>query len=271
MRLSSIFSFLFLFSTVALAKMEVEVYPLDLADFEAAEKTAAQIVSPEGKLVPDKSGNRLIIYDTPENHLILAKALKKVRAPAANVRIRVSFVGESSQNLEHLGVDGKVGSDPTKASARVQLENMSSSLASLVQQELLVISGGKAHLRVGTDVPYADWFWNYGIQCKLWSGPTRWKEVGAQLVVEPYVIGSKVRVRLTPEFSYVLDQETLSTSIEKLTTEVFVENGQEIELGGLTASNRDFYSRFLVGYTHSGEKRNLRIVLKPTIELVTAQ
>ncbi|MBI4024050.1 MAG: hypothetical protein HY360_03660 [Verrucomicrobia bacterium] len=259
----------------AATKMEAEIYPLGLIDFDLAEKIAGAIVSEDGKLVAQKAQNRLILYDYPEKHDALRKALAKLQGPIQHVRIQVAFKGVNDAQFDGASVDGRarVGSvvvrtpgAPADDSVRVNAQQTHISGTSLIQQELLVISGGKAHLHIGSEVPYADWLWSYGLRLGVWGGEVRWKNVGAQMAVEPWVMGNNVRVRLTPEFSYVLDRETLTTAIEKLTTEVVVQNGQEIELGGLPASDREFYSRFLVGYNHRGEKQSLRITLKPTIE-----
>ena len=264
-------------SVLAEAKMEAEVYPLGLADFEIAEKFAKEIVSKDGKLIADKKNNRLILYDYPEKHTALSKALREIKPPAQNVRIQVAFNDHTIGQSNGISVEGRLrvggvvirtGDDPNLKSTRIQGENMSSSVASLVQQELLVMSGGRAHLRIGTDVPYADWFWSYGLKYGLWDGIMRWKEVGAQLVVEPYVIGNTIRVRLTPEFSYIVEGNPIAVVVEKLTTEVFVENGEAIDLGGLKTGDNEFFSKFLTGYNHLGEKRSLRIILRPTIEQV---
>ena len=260
-------------------KMTAEIYPVGLSDFELAEQMAKNIVSPDGKLVADKSGNRLILYDYPDRHEVLRKLLAKVQSPAHNVRIRVAFKDNTETQSDGVSVDGRLrtgpvvirsGGAPANGSTRIQVTNQRTTFGSNVQQELLVISGGKAKIRIGTDVPYAEWFWTYGLQFGFWAGEVRWKEVGAQMVVEPYVIGSNIRVRLTPEFSYIVDGQTMATAIEKLSTEVIVADGQEIDLGGLPAADKEFYSRFLVGYSHQGEKRSLHITLKPTIESVQA-
>jgi len=263
----------------------VEIYPLGILDFELSEKIAKGIVSPEGKLVAEKANNRLIVLDVPARHAELKQAFRQLRPEIHHVRIQVTFAERGVGTTESFRVDGRlsVGSvilrtpdAPADGSVRIQADESRLSMASLVKQELIVLSGSTARIRVGTDIPYADWIWDYGVQRGYWTGAegagyqgagaVRWREVGAQLVIEPYVLGSTVRVRLTPEFSYILDKDRLTTAVEKLTTEVMVEDGQEIELGGIPVSDREFYSRFLTGYTHDGEKRSLRILLKPTIE-----
>lgn len=236
-------------------KMKAEVYPLDLTDFESAEALGNSIVSPEGKLFADKANHRLILYDSPQKHEVLRQALAKIRTQVCHVRIQVTFEDRASANLE------TIQSNP----AHMQAQKIKNILPSIAQQELLVMSGGKARLYIGSEIPYSEWFWNDGIQSKLWNGSGYWKEVKAQLIVEPYVIGKQIRIRLTPEFSYRFDHRTLTTAVEKLTTEIFVNDGDTIDLSG-QLSDREFYSKFLVGYDQQGEKRSLRIMFKPTIE-----
>lgn len=257
------------------AGMRVEVYPLGMMDFELAEKIAAEIVSKDGKLFPDKSGSRLIVLETDERHAALQKALSKLNVPPKHVRIRVAQQDVSSGSRRAIEVGGratvngvsvKTGPQSRGSSLTVLGDHADATTSSLVQQELLVISGGKARLFVGQEVPYADWFWAWGLQQGLWAGNVQWREVGARMVVEPYVLDRRVRVRLTPEFSYVLEGRRMTTAIETLTTEVVVEDGQEVDLGGLPTENREFTSRFLTGSTYTGEKRSLRIRLGVSIE-----
>ncbi len=256
-------------------EMSVEVYPLGQTDFEMAAKMADTMVSPGGKLLADKAGNRLILYDTAEKHEALRRALSGLKTPLRHVRIRVTFQDRDILQSGGVEVEGRtsvgpvtIETGPRKPGSSVSVRARQSNVAqsSLVQQELWVISGGKARLVVATEVPYADWFWNRGLRWGLWSGAVRWKEVGAQMRVEPYVMENRIRIRLTPEFSYVLDGERLTTAVEKLTTEVVVRDGEEIDLGGLPVADRDFYSRFLVGASYLGEKRSLNIRLLPKIE-----
>ncbi len=258
------------------SKMVVEIHPLGLADFEAAEKIAKDLVSPEGKLVVDRERDRLILYDYPAKQEALRKALAHVTPPTHLVHIQINFKENSTLQAESVNVNGLSSASLSPAqssfpssdkSPPLQTQTLNSSRVSFLQQDLMIMSGAKARFRMGTDLPYADWIWNYGLRHKLWSGTTSWRKVGAQMMVEPYVLPDRqIRIRLTPEFSYILGQETFTTAIEKLTTEIITHEGQEIELSQLSVPDREFYSRFLVGYTYNGEKCLLHIILKPTLE-----
>lgn len=256
-------------------KMEVEIFPLDEADFEASAEIAKGLVSKEGKLVADKENNRLIVYDYASKRDDLRQVLLKIRAPAENVRIQITFKDRTSTERESVQITGRgragdvtIGTPGTTINGvNIGADQMSTVRTSNASQSLLVASGRKGRIQIVSELPYADWFWSYGVGMGLWtSGSVKWKQVGAQMVIEPHVFGKRIRVKLTPEFSYLLDGRTLATEIEKLSTEVVVADGQEIDLGGLPAADKEFYSRFLVGFDHNSEKRTLHITLKPTIE-----
>jgi hypothetical protein len=254
-----------------------EVYPVGPVDFEAAENLAKAIVSEDGKLVADKANNRLILLDYKNKHAAMRELMKKLKPETKHVRIRVSSQDSGSSSFNSVDLDGRVRAGPVVvqtpghqgSSSTLTMTGRRGAITSDIAQDVLVISGGKAHIRVGTDVPYADWMWGYGLQQGWWTGSVQWKEVGTQMVVEPYVMGNQIRVRLTPEFSYLLSGKTMLTSVEKLTTEVTVADGQEIELGGLPIQDKEFYNKFLIGYTAGGERRSLRIKLRATIEDLT--
>jgi hypothetical protein len=129
------------------------------------------------------------------------------------------------------------------------------------------MSGGRGEIVVAKEVPYADWFQVWGQGYGLWQPAIRWKEVGARMVVEPVVLNEDtLRVRLTPAFSYLVDGRSLTTAVTQLSTEVVAREGQEIDLGGVPFSDRQFLEKFLVGFNESGETAQARITLKVSID-----
>ena len=251
-----------------------EVYPVGIADFELVADTAKQMASPEGKIIADAAGRRIIVVDKPEVHEQIQKLIKALQVPQQNVRIRVRFDDQSSSRRERLGVGGTIKSgdvtvtttgDP-KPGIHVDAINQSGHSSSMTQQELLVVNNGSASLDVTTEVPYYEWIFNFGALQGFWTSETKWKPVGARLRVKPTIIGNNIRIKLTPEVSRLIDKETVAVAMEKLSTEVIAGNGQEISLGGLPADAHEFYSKFLVGYDSGGHARSLNIYLTPSIE-----
>jgi hypothetical protein len=80
------------------------------------------------------------------------------------------------------------------------------------------------------------------------------------------VTDDTLRVRLTPSFSYLLDGRSLTTAVTQLSTEVMAREGQEIDLGGVPFSDRQFLEKFLVGVNEYGETVQTRITLKASID-----
>lgn len=255
---------------------EVHGYPVGLMDLDTAVKLVRSLLSPDGVAVEDRRNNRVVVSDRPEVHARVAAALKGLDTPARNVRIRVTHDSErldertllgGSAGAQSGGVQVGVGRNPPRSGVDVRAEASRSRSTSQTQQEIVVLSGGKAQITVAEQVPYTDWFWTWGQSHGLWAPAVQWRDVGASLVVEPVALGDgRVRVRLTPAFSYFLDRERLVTEIHQLTTEVVVREGEPIDLGGLPVAEREFRDRFLVGFDRSGTLQRVRITLRATVE-----
>lgn len=248
-------------------------YPVFHADLESVRDTAANLLGPEGgQVLTDRAGGRLIVNTTPERHLLIRELLKGLDVPLLNVRIEVrlklreragergaaiggSGRGRTSGRQSGYGFDLKPRAHDDRTAEREE-----------IQQILLVESGREGTLRVGESVPYLDWLQEYGVNRRLCPPEIRWQEVDAFLTVEPRVIGSgpAIRLRITPELRGLVDQNPLRVKYSTVTTEVTVNDGQTVDLGGLVG-NRDFYGRFLVGTDREDNERSLEITLTPHV------
>jgi type II secretory pathway component GspD/PulD (secretin) len=244
----------------------VRVYPLGLTDPMAAAEVIRGMLSPDGRVVEDVPNHRLIVLDRPAVQARVAEALKTLRIPARNVRITVSHSNERVEDASGISVGGQVISPRPRVEVRGGAS--SSRSTSETRQDIVVLSGGRASIQVAEQVPYAEWFWTWGQGNGLWPAQSvQWRDVGASLVVEPFVLDDKtIRLRVTPEFSYFLDRERLATRVQQLSTEVVVREGEEIDLGGLPMSNREFKERFLLGIGRSGQAERVQIRLKARVE-----
>lgn len=192
--------------------------------------------------------------------------------------VRIVVTGTSERTARHQGVEasgaGRVGDVrigagrfPPESGVVVRGTASRSRSRDETRQELLVMSGGRGEIVVAKEVPYVDWFQVWGQGYGLWQSGLRWKEVGARMLVEPVILDDDtLRVRLTPAFSYLLDGRSLTTAVTQLTTEVVVREGQEIDLGGIPFSDRQFLEKFLVGFDEAGETVQTRITLKASID-----
>jgi hypothetical protein len=209
---------------------------------------------------------------------LLAPAALAFGQDALPRNVRIVVTGTSERTARQQGVEaagaGRVGDVrvgagrfPPDSGVVVRGTASRSRARDETRQELLVMSGGRGEIVVAKEVPYADWFQVWGQGNGLWQPGIQWKEVGARMVVEPVVVNDHtLRVRLTPAFSYLVDGRSLTTSVTQLSTEVMAREGQEIDLGGVPFSDRQFLEKFLVGFDESGETVAAHITLKASID-----
>jgi hypothetical protein len=192
--------------------------------------------------------------------------------------VRIVVTGTSDRTARQQGVEaagsGRVGDVrigagrfPPESGVAVRGSASRSRSRDETRQELLVMSGGRGEIVVAKEIPYTDWFQVWGQGYGLWQPGIQWKKVGARMVVEPVILDDDtLRVRLTPEFTYLLDGRSLTTAVTQLSTEVVAREGQEIDLGGVPFSDRQFLEKFLVGVNEYGETVQTRITLKASID-----
>jgi type II secretory pathway component GspD/PulD (secretin) len=238
----------------------LRVFDLGLTDPRTAAEVVRPLLSPAGRLYEDPAQHRLIVSDRPEVLDRVAAALRTIEVVPRNVRIRVRTRLERQVRI--VGAEGTVRGGVTIRGGASRSRTVSNA-----EQQLLVVSGGKASLRVAEETPYAEWFWSWGLGRGLWTGGTAWHDVETSLVVEPRVLGDgTLRVRVTPRFDYVVDRETQSTVVNELSTEVVVREGEEVDLGGLPFADSEFRERFLLGFNSSGETVRVEMTLRAHVE-----
>ena len=210
--------------------------------------------------------------------LLALPAAEVLRAQDLPRNVRIVVTGTSERTARRQGAEvsggGRVGGVrigggrfPPESGVAVRGGASRSRSRDETRQELLVMSGGRAEIVVGEEVPYLDWFQVWGQGHGLWQAGVAWKEVGARMIVEPTVVGEgTLRVRLTPAFTHMVDRRTLTTEVTRLSTEVVIREGEELDLGGIPFSDRQFLERFLVGFDESGETVQTRITLRATID-----
>jgi len=210
--------------------------------------------------------------------LLAGTAARALAADDLPRNVRIVVTGTSERTANQQGVEaagsGRVGNVrigaghfPPESGVAVRGTASRSRSHDQTRQELLVMSGGRGEIVVAKELPYVDWFQVWGQGYGLWQPGIRWKEVGARMVVEPVVVNEDtIRVRLTPEFSYLVDGRSLTTEVTQLSTEVMAKDGQELDLGGVPFSDKQFLEKFLVGFDQYGETVQTRITLTPSID-----
>ncbi|MCB1234556.1 MAG: hypothetical protein KDM91_05750 [Verrucomicrobiae bacterium] len=175
---------------------------------------------------------------------------------------------------------------------------------SLVQQSLLVSSGGTAVLEVVREVPLVDFFTRftagstgYVIQGpgdfiqQVFPGGTftvpefRWEKIGTQLLVKPVAAGDLITVEVVPRISALVTVNPAKVrerrlndfltgadqyiTYTQLSTTVTVANGATVTIGGFNTASADF-NRHFFGFGSSSGATAGSITLKATIEPAAA-
>ena len=254
-----------------------EIYGIGTMDLDTAMEAVKGFVGTEGQVTPDRVNQRLLVVTTPERHAQIAEMMKQLAVPARNVRIEVFFDGQSSSDEYEasLGASGEIIHSPEglggTITVRPKIINQSTTRSSSDRQILLVGSGREGFLRIGESVPYLQWLTSYAWPGGVGAPQLAWQEVGSFLVVQPTIVGDGplVRVKLIPELRGLVNGHAEHARFAAVSTEVVVQDGQSIDLGGL-GQHADFYNRFLVGVSKGGESRTLNIRLVPHIQPLLA-
>jgi hypothetical protein len=243
------------------SRLDVVTYDVELTDVHAAAEAIRPLLSPAGRVVEDERNHRIIVVDLPEVHLTVREALRRVEVTARNIRLAVTFRWQAAS--DRLGVRAQ----PRTGTVVLEGEAAQSRSTTTARQELLVLSGGRASLKIADQIPYAEWFWTWGLGRGLWVQGTGWREMATGMDVEPLALAEgRIRVRLTPYFEYTTDAGRQATRVHTLSTEVIAKEGEEISLGGVPANDSEFRERFLIGFHRERGNSQASISLRATVE-----
>jgi hypothetical protein len=246
-------------------RLDIETYDLGLTDTRVAAEAVQPLLSPEGRVVEDAANHRIIVVDVPSVHRAVRAALERVAVTTHNIRVGVTFRWKATS--DHIGA--RAGGRVTPQGGNITLSGEASDAQNTTtsRQELVVLSGGTASLRIADEVPYSDWFWTWGVGRGLWAEGTKWRDVASGMEIEPLALpGGKIRIRLTPYFEYYVDARRQVTRLHQLTTEVVANEGEEMTLGGVPANDTEFRERFLIGFDRQRGTSQASIALRATVE-----
>jgi len=250
--------------SVALAQKSFEAYPLGNNDPAALTETAKAIVGPEGAVVLDGKGNRLLVIADAEQHKSLAEMFSKIPVIGKNVFIEVRFttVGRTKDSGASVEAGGEISKTGSKIVIKPQVHHMTTETGGETVQSIMAASGSAARIQVGTSVPMMEWFVDYGWRWAAIHERMHWNEVGAFLTVEPTIIGDgpEIKLVLTPELSGLDYDKPCCVKFTRASLEVTALNGVPVRIGGLE-KDEEFYSRFLLGGSSQEDSCALDITL----------
>jgi len=244
-----------------------EIVDVDNASAADLVKPVESILSKRGKVEIDQRTNSLIIHDTPETVARVKTFVAELDQATAQIKISTQLVEVSSNALENVGVSWtasgfKIQSDGTEYHQEGKLNgaetvadpiaeftfgtvqngwSLESRIAALVSDgngkviahpEIVTVDNKEARIQMGQKIPVKqfDQSGNVVIQ---------YEEVGTILRVTPHITSeNRILMALKPERStYEFDPNGLIINTNNAETNVLVENGQTVVIGGLTTQD----------------------------------
>jgi type II secretory pathway component GspD/PulD (secretin) len=253
--------------------MTIQTVPLKFVTPADVLPSVEPLVQPHGRVTVNRARNELVVMASEEKLELVKGLVEALDKMPVNVSIQVEMNrrGTSSEREASLSGQGKVvivnGKVQTQATVNPTLINRETGTTDNTIQTLMVMSGRGASLRVGEEIPYPDYFYNYGLNHGYVQAGVQWQQVGSSLYIEPTVIGDgpMVKVRVTPEVRALVNGRLDSIRYASTATEVMARSGESIRIGG-QGEHQDFYSRFLIGRASGGSSSQLDIILTPQIQ-----
>ncbi len=248
----------------------LKTYPLD-PNNEALLATVRTLAGKEGIVTPDRANSRLLVIATAERHAQIKAAVPTLAVVPRNVQVTVHFQQAGRHQQSGVTVGGRGTLQPEthqrgNVRVRVSALNNTTTTSDDTAQLLTVSSGRTASLFVGKEVPYLDFLSEYLVSHRVLAERIAWERVGAQLVVQPTIIGDgpNISIKLFPQLSGTVAGKPYTRQFIELATEVEVADGRTLQIGGL-GQHAAFYNRFLVGVQQDGTTQSLGISLTPHI------
>jgi type II secretory pathway component GspD/PulD (secretin) len=189
--------------------------------------------------------------------------------PPGHVRVTVEFRQASGAAQGGIAVQGTGPSgtviqvDPggVTGSARVQVQETQRTVRRTSGSFLIVQDGGEARLIVAEQIPEVVWFHQYALQRNSIAPAVVFRQVGTSLAVRPTILpNQRIRLKITPQISYRSDQDAGTIELVEATTEVVVQSGQPMSIGG-TGASHEVWRQFLLGYERVNRTGQVSIVL----------
>ncbi|NJK90835.1 MAG: hypothetical protein HC904_02750 [Blastochloris sp.] len=265
---------LFLMSLFSLQAESVDrVYEMGSADPAELEFMIRQVLSKEGKVVVLKDRGKLLVQDRASVHETVALILADVNKPRPNVKVEVIFNEETSTHDQSADVGFRVGGRDVQVGNRpgpnnsvdLNLRNQRTTTSRSSGQFLVVQSGMSASLRVVTELPFVDYFYQFARGRGYVVQETRWRDIGSQMSVRPLVRGNLIEVELMPQITALVDGRREIIDYRDLATTVVVADGQEVALGGFQGAGDEFNRNFFSGGGSSRRSQSSGFKLRASI------
>lgn len=269
--MQSLTKFLFLLIAITLSTTlpvyagapEVHVIPLKHRLAEEVVPVLRPLLAP-GESV-NSMDNRLILRAAPATLALIEKTLSEIDTARRNLRISVRHAGLGQSIQDNHGVSGQVQTGNTRivvsnnrdrggvnvsgagtnSALQVRTERHSIRSQANSTQNLTVMDGGRAFLRVGESIPDVQQFLVWvGNRPALLTG-VQYRDVTTGFEVEPRIIGERILLRVSPRLAFRADQGVQTVNFEELRTQLTVQPGEWVDLGGIVGNAHELNRRIL--------------------------
>ncbi|MFV1917788.1 MAG: type II secretion system protein GspD, partial [Patescibacteria group bacterium] len=233
----------------------VKVFKIAYADVYSLKETLKVVLSKEGKISVDARSHSIVVVDYPRVITKVQKLLAQLDKRPKNIRIKVDFV-ETSKLKTFLadikwrvkGNEWTVGMIPSSGEGSgLDLTAGVFSSHSKKSQFLLILENRTGRIFVGQEVPFTDYFMQYGYMYGYIGQKVHFKKAGTSFMVTARTTGKgKIYLTLEPEVSYY-DRTKKSFNVKNAATTVVVDDPGTVVIGSLNDQSDSFSSNFFRG------------------------
>ncbi len=257
------------------AQTTFEIFEIHYSDAGDLKNAVQAILSEEGKVSVNSASNSLIVKDRPKVLEQVRTLIARLDKKPKNIRISVEFIEES--RLKELGVDvrWRVGGPgwtvgvmpfPMREGLAVDAKAARSGFKGRKKQSLLIMENRPGRIFVGEEVPFSDYYIQYGYKRGYITQNVRFKKAGTSFAVTARTIeGGKIRVILEPEVSYY-DRERKSFTVKNAATTIIIDDPGTVAVASSDDKTNSFSVNFLRGLDRENSQSNFVMILSARSE-----
>ncbi|HZP86108.1 MAG TPA: secretin N-terminal domain-containing protein [Burkholderiales bacterium] len=271
-----LFACLLMFGVARAEQSVLEVIPLKHRPADQVIPVLRSLVAPSGTVTG--MNNQVIIRTTPANMKELKEVLAKLDTRPRRLLISVRQDADVNSSAGGVGVSGRVeigdevvvssrgGSKAPRASVRVdgaraKVYSSEGQRASRISQQVQVVEGGEALIRIGESVPVVarDWV-------DTPTGPrvvetNVYRDVDRGFLVVPRVVGDQVTLELSAAADPLRSRRNGATDLQRVRTTLSGRLGEWIEVAGIGEDAIEHDSGILAS-SRDARREARRVLLK---------
>ena len=212
-------------SSTAWAQPQIQIFTLSNRPVSATIDLVKALLQPGESVWPEERLQRLIVKADPARLKEVEQLLQQIDIAAPQVWLKVLQVGSRPYAAGAAGVGLGPGGKIHAGAQQTQVNHTTSS-----SQMLLVMSGEQGSITVGQDIPVVQPFWQFVHGLGLIQPGVVFQRVSTGFAVEPTVIGSNIRVKITPWMSYQSPQGNGRVEFSEASTAVTIKDGETLTI-----------------------------------------